>query len=60
MLYSAMSYKIGYQVFNYIENREDIFVYGMNKVYIITAAICLCGAILTFKRLSKYNKNLVK
>ena len=60
ILYSTMSHKIGYQVFNYIKGREDVFVYGMNKVYIVTASICLIGAALTFIRMKSVKKVKIK
>lgn len=46
-LYSFMTQKIGYEVCDYINNRDDIFVYGMSKVYLILVSICLLGTILT-------------
>jgi EmrB/QacA subfamily drug resistance transporter len=51
LLYSVMSNKIGYHVTGYIEGRDDIFVYGMQYVYIAAAIICGIGAILTAYRL---------
>jgi MFS family permease len=51
LLYNRMSYKIGYRVVNYVENRDDVFVYGMKYVYIAAASICFIGAILTAYRL---------
>lgn len=51
LLYSLMSKKIGYHVTGYIEGRDDVFVYGMQYVYIYAAVICGIGAILTAYRL---------
>ena len=51
LLYNRMSYKIGYPVDNFINGREDVFVYGMKYVYITTSIICLSGAALTLWRL---------
>lgn len=51
LLYSMMSYKIGYRVTNYIAGQSDIFIYGMKIVYITSAVISFVGAILTFIRL---------
>ena len=51
LLYSMMSYKIGYHVTDYIPGRADAFVYGMKAVYITAAIICFIGTILTFFRL---------
>ncbi len=62
LLYNRMSYKIGYRVVNYVENRDDVFVYGMKYVYIAAASICFIGAIMTAYRLygSKFkNKEVV-
>lgn len=51
ILYNRMSYKIGYHVTTYVASRNDAFIYGMKTVYIIAAAICMFGAILTSLRL---------
>lgn len=51
LLYSQMSRKIGYHVSGYINGRDDIFVYGMQYVYITAAVICLVGVGLTSYRL---------
>jgi len=53
LLYSRMSYKVGYRVTDYVVGRNDAFIYGMKTVYIVAAIICLAGAILTFLRLPK-------
>ncbi|GIM27651.1 MFS transporter [Clostridium polyendosporum] len=60
LLYNRMSYKIGYRVVNFVEGREDVFIFGMRYVYLIAAAICAVGAILTALRLySKKRKNIL-
>lgn len=51
LLYSMMSFKIGYRVTDYVPGRNDIFIYGMKAVYIAAAAISLAGALLTLLRL---------
>ena len=51
LLYSMMSYKIGYRVTDYVVGRNDIFVFGMKAVYITAAAISFIGALLTLLRL---------
>ena len=51
LLYSLMSSKMGYHVTGYIEGRDDVFVYGMQYVYISAAIICAIGAGLTAYRL---------
>ena len=37
LLYSLMGKKIGYHVTGYIEGRDDVFVYGMQYVYICSS-----------------------
>lgn len=54
LLYTQMSYKIGYRVTNYVPGRNDAFIYGMRWVYIAAGSISLIGAGLTFFRL--YNR----
>lgn len=51
LLYSMMSFKIGYRVTDYVVGRNDAFIYGMRIVYITAAVISLIGAFLTFIRL---------
>ena len=58
ILYNFMSYKIGYVVTDYIENRDDVFIYGMKYVYIILSIICAFGALVTVYRLIVHNINL--
>ncbi|MBC8060533.1 MAG: MFS transporter [Clostridiaceae bacterium] len=53
LLYSRMSFKLGYHVTDYVIGRNDAFIYGMKTVYIAAAIICLVGAALTFFRLPK-------
>lgn len=59
-LYNRMSYKAGYHVVNYIQGRDDVFIYGMKWVYIGAGLICASGALLTAFRLynNKQNKKL--
>ncbi|MDF2987937.1 MAG: putative transporter protein [Eubacterium sp.] len=56
ILFSFMSKKIGFRVNDYISGRDDIFVFGMKKVYIALFAICLAGALVTLYRLYRRNK----
>jgi EmrB/QacA subfamily drug resistance transporter len=59
LLYSMMSYKIGYHVTDFIPGRADAFIYGMKAVYITAAIICLIGTVLTFFRLyGKKNREI--
>ncbi|MCL2320623.1 MAG: MFS transporter [Oscillospiraceae bacterium] len=57
ILYNSMSMKIGYNVFDYVEGRDDVFVYGMHIVYLSFSMICLIGAVLTAIRLINNRKN---
>ena len=53
LLYSRMSQKIGFRVTDYVEGRNDIFLYGMRTIYITAGCICMLGVILTFIRFRK-------
>lgn len=57
ILYSSMSFKIGYRVVDYIEGRNDVFIYGMKVVYICAAINCALGAAITAYRLISSKKN---
>jgi EmrB/QacA subfamily drug resistance transporter len=56
LLYNRMSSKAGYRVVDYIEGRDDIFIYGMRCVYISAAILCVVGAIITGIRLYNSKK----
>ena len=51
LLYTKMSSKIGYRVTDFVEGRNDAFMYGMKWVYITAGIVCLIGAALTFYRM---------
>lgn len=51
LLYGFMSLKLGYRVSDYVKGRDDVFVYGMNHVYLILVAVCCLGAAFTAFRL---------
>lgn len=51
LLYNRMSYKLGYEVADYIQGQEQAFIYGMRVVYITAGTICAIGALLTAYRL---------
>jgi len=51
LLYSRMSAKIGYRVTDYVEGRNDVFIYGMKTVYMVAAIICFSATLLTLLRL---------
>ncbi|AAK79420.1 EmrB/QacA subfamily drug resistance transporter [Clostridium acetobutylicum] len=57
LLYSFMSYKIGYRVYDYIKGKDFVFVYGMRNVYLILVVLCLLGALLTALRIFKTAKS---
>ena len=59
LLYNRISYKIGYNVTDYVVGRNDAFIYGMRIVYITAAIICIFGAILTSLRLFRNKSKLV-
>lgn len=56
ILYNRMSSKIGYHVSDYVDGRDDVFIYGMKGVFIIAALICAFGALLTAFRLYSQRK----
>jgi EmrB/QacA subfamily drug resistance transporter len=60
LLYGFMSWKLNLHVTDYIKGRDDVFVYGMNSVYLILVAVCLLGAILTAIRLFQTKRRVVK
>lgn len=51
LLYGFMSGKMNYRVTDYVKGRDDVFVYGMQNVYLILVAVCFIGALLTAFRL---------
>jgi EmrB/QacA subfamily drug resistance transporter len=51
LLYNRMSYRLGYHVVDYVEGRNDAFIYGMRIVYIAAGLICIMGALITAMRL---------
>lgn len=63
ILYNRMSYKIGYHVSDFVEGRNDAFIYGMRIVYITAGIICMVGVVLTSIRLygkKAKNKTVLK
>jgi len=57
LLFNRMSRMLGYKVMDYVEGREDVFIYAMRFVYITAGIICAVGAIMTALRL--YRKRLI-
>lgn len=60
LLYTKMSEKIGYRVTDFVEGRNDVFLYGMRWVFVTGAVICLIGALITFYRMTRYSKKKVQ
>ncbi|MCP1225663.1 MFS transporter [Sebaldella sp. S0638] len=58
LLYSRMSSKAGYRVLTYIEENDNIFLYGMRYVYTIAGILCIIGAIITFIRFRNQKGNI--
>jgi MFS family permease len=56
LLYCFMGSQLGYAVSDYVQGRDDVFVYGMKNDYLILMALCMVGAALTAYRL-KQSKN---
>lgn len=57
ILYNRMSSKAGHRVYDYVQGRDDIFIYAMKWVYIAIAIICLVGVIATAMRVFRKGKN---
>ena len=51
ILYSSMSMKAGYRVTNYIEGRDDLFLYGMHVAFFISFLLCFIAFVITTYRL---------
>lgn len=47
VLYAAMSHLFGQKVTTYIQERPDVFIYGMRVTYFVAFCICLVATILT-------------
>lgn len=58
LLYSFMSQKMNYRVSDYVTGRDDVFVYGMSRVYLILVVVCCAGAALTAFRMYQSKKIL--
>lgn len=57
LLYNRMSAMVGYRVVDYIEGRDDVFLYGMRCVYVSASVLCAVGVVITALRLYKSKKN---
>lgn len=51
LLYRFMSSNIGYRVYDYVENRHDIFIFGMSNVYKSLSFMCILVALMVAFRL---------
>lgn len=56
LLYGGMSAKIGYLVTDFVEGRNDAFLYGMRLAYLTAAGICLIGCVVTAIRMFQTKK----
>lgn len=56
VLYVFMSYKCGYKVSGYTFGQDEVFVYGMKRVYIILSILCCVGVIVNLIRVLKVSK----
>lgn len=59
-LYAFMSSKLGYIVSDYVEGRDDVFVYGMRNDYLILMGLCILGVLLTGFRFAKTRNTTIK
>ncbi|MHC1685104.1 MAG: MFS transporter [Clostridiaceae bacterium] len=57
LLYNRMSAMVGYRVVDYVEGRDDVFLYGMRCVYVSASVLCAVGVVITALRLYKSRKN---
>lgn len=51
ILYYSMTQKAGYKVTNYIEGRDDLFLYGMHIAFLLSFLLCFIAFIVTAIRL---------
>lgn len=50
LLYFFMSLKLGTPVSDYVQGRDDVFTYGMQRVYLLLVLLCGTGALITAAR----------
>lgn len=60
LLYNRMSYKIGYHIVDYINGRDDIFIYGMRYVYTMLYILCITCTMITILRLYRHKNTEIK
>ena len=51
ILYSFMSKRAGFKVTNYIEGRDDLFLYGFHIAFFVSFILCFIALIITGARL---------
>lgn len=56
VLFQMMSFKAGYHITDFINNKPDIFIYGMQKAYMFSFSICLFATLVSVFRLLKRKK----
>ncbi len=57
LLYNRMSAMVGYRVVDYVQGRDDVFIYGMRCVYVSASVLCAVGAAITVLRFYKSKKS---
>jgi MFS family permease len=57
VLYAAMSQKMGEKVTTYLNERPDVFVYGMKITFLCSLLLCLFSLIVTVWRIRKNPAN---
>lgn len=58
VLYAFMSYKYGHKVSGYIFGQDEIFVYGMKRVYVTLSILCCAGIIVNLNRIYQIYKHI--
>ncbi len=56
LLYGRMSRMLGVNVSDYVDGRDDVFIYGMRGACYFAAGVCALGALLTALRLLRRKK----
>lgn len=53
VLYNAMSFKYGHKVTSYLNDRPDIFIFGLKVAFLSSFVVCLIATLLTLYRFIK-------
>lgn len=56
LLYGSMSWRLGYTVMDYVEGKDDIFIFAMHIVFISISIVIFIGAIFTLIRMINVRK----